>query len=35
MVSLSIRSARAGAISPLNWFPGKPTTMYSIGPMVM
>ena len=35
MVSLSIRSARAGAIWPVNWFPGKPTMMYSIGPMAM
>ena len=25
----------AGAMSPLNLLPGKPTTMYSSGPMVM
>ena len=35
MVSFSIRSARAGAISPLNWLPGKPTMMYSTGPIVI
>src|SRR3954447_19697191 len=32
MVPVSTRSRRAGAISPLNWFPGNLTTSNSIGP---
>jgi hypothetical protein len=34
-VPLSTRSAIAGAISPLKSLSGKPTTMYSTGPMLM
>ena len=35
IVSDSTSAINSGAISPVNLFPGKPTMMYSTGPMVM